>query len=146
MKYSIFLLALLSTLPAYGSNREMPNGQVCSHGWVCIPPGHHKKKVAAHKHKAATPAVHTVCETKTEVVKVVVEKEIAITQKNHLRLLGGVGPGGITRSSTINTITLRQSFGAVVGLGYGRNVTERWSIEVAALTNQTGLLGVGYNW
>jgi len=35
---------------------------------------------------------------------------------------------------------------AVFGLGYGRNVSGRWSLEGEAETNGTVMVGVGYQW
>jgi hypothetical protein len=82
---------------------------------------------------------------KPEVQKVA-EKEIRVYQKNHARLLGGVGPTGISTLRVGDTLYMSENYNPVVGIAYGRNVSERWSVEGEALTNSTLLLGVGYNW
>lgn len=147
MKIALLLALTFTSTAAYSAGKEMPNGATCASGWICTPPGTAKKKVA-HKSKPkpkADPAkVECALEKPAVVINTIQEKRVS--QKNHLRLYGGGGPGSISRFDTSTTITLHQDYGLVLGLGYGRNISERWSLEGVAATNGTVLLGIGYGW
>lgn len=104
--------------------------------WMVIP--RKPKKKAVPKAKAACVASETLYTSKVV--------EVRVVQKNHLRLLGGVGPTGVGLDRNPNYVSLTRNNMLVMGVGYGRNVSERWSLESAVLTNGTALLGVGYNW
>jgi hypothetical protein len=63
--------------------------------------------------------------------------------KNRLRLLGGLGPKTGTVSRHGNYVSLDENKGLVLGLGYDRLITNRFSIGAAALSNETFLLNLG---
>jgi hypothetical protein len=84
------------------------------------------EKVVETRVEVPYPVYHTVIET---VVK-------RVYKKNHLSLLGGVGPTRIDRSGSDRVDLLR---GPVGGLMYQRNLNERFELGIQGQTNQTGL-------
>ena len=88
---------------------------------------------------------------KKQKAKIIIKKEIkevrVITPilKNSIRLLGGVGPTGVSVENVGSKAFAYEDKGAVLGLGYTRRLNRRWSLEGNALTNETFLLGVGFS-
>jgi hypothetical protein len=66
--------------------------------------------------------------------RVVVEKRVQ--KKNHISLLGGMGPTRIDQPQNNRVDLIR---GPVGGLMYQRNVSESWELGVQGQTNQTAL-------
>ena len=80
--------------------------------------------------------------------EVIVTKEVIKTvepKKNEVKLLGGVGPSGYETELLPTSFHMSQGYQATFGLGYERHLTEEWSLEAIACTNETALLGVGYS-
>ena len=143
MKLLMIAMFLVPGL-ALADGKTMPNGQKCADGWLCVPPGKpkiHKKMAQKPKPKPAP----TVCPKLVVVETKEVVKEVQTVQNNHLRLLGGVGPTGLGASG-VNPVVFTTNRMAVFGLGYGRNVSGRWSLEGEAETNGKVMVGVGYQW
>lgn len=65
--------------------------------------------------------------------------------KNTIRLLGGVGPTGLSVEKKGTTAKVTEDDGVVFGLGYSRRFSERISSEINVLNNETYLLGVGFH-
>lgn len=109
---------------------------------------HHAKKKVQAKQPCCKTVVQVVVakETPKEVQVVKRYYYVSKPQKNHLRVYGGIGPGGYSKQDANNAIILTQTYGFVMAIGYGRNISEHWSLEGVAVTNGTGLLGAGYNW
>jgi hypothetical protein len=77
------------------------------------------------------------------VVVVVPEPVPAPIKKNRVRLVGGIGPNGVTTSGGPQTYTVSPSEQFVGGVGYNRLVSGPWSVDAQALSNKTFTLGVG---
>lgn len=66
------------------------------------------------------------------------------TNRNRIRVLGGVGPsGGLNISSTPSSATISTDSGAVLGVGYDRLINDKLSVGGQIQTNDTVLINVG---
>ena len=66
-------------------------------------------------------------------------------RKNTLTLYGGAGPGSHETSIKSSYLHIEDGYGFVMGLDYGRKLTDRWSIHGMGMTNGSLLLGGGYS-
>lgn len=64
---------------------------------------------------------------------------------NRVRLLGGVGPTGVGATLSGNSVNINATLGAIGGVGYDRLLNSRFSVGGQALTNQTYLLNIGFD-
>lgn len=70
----------------------------------------------------------------------------AEVRKNRIGVAIGKGTKeGLDRSSTPNSETVSTKVGAVGSAQYQRLITERISLNVQGLTNETGLIGIGWD-
>ena len=63
---------------------------------------------------------------------------------NSLRFYGGAGPSGLSATTGTTSVKVSQDWGPVFGLGYGRKISERFSLEAEGFSNLTGVLGLGW--
>lgn len=64
-------------------------------------------------------------------------------QKNRVRVLGGVGPQGFSVSKSPSEVIVKDKKEAVVGLGYERKITKRFSLGGEVISNGTYLFDFG---
>jgi len=62
---------------------------------------------------------------------------------NRVSLLVGYGPIGLKRTENPEVFEVQREYGGVLGIQYSRAMGS-YSGTVGLLTNQTGLLGAGY--
>lgn len=77
------------------------------------------------------------------VLERIVERRVEVEAsraKNSIFLLGGYGPVGLGRTQP-STVELERDW--LLGLGYRKMLSARWSAYAEILTNRTGLLGLG---
>ena len=76
-----------------------------------------------------------------------VEVKVVKPYKNRLALYGGFGPSGLDRSdtsySTVTSVVVDQDYTGVFGIGYSRNITNRFSLGGIAFTNNSYVLSFG---
>lgn len=73
--------------------------------------------------------------------------------RNRFRLLGGVGPDGLTLSNgKENGTTIKPFFGPILGMGYDRLLWDRISVSIQGLTGAStgtrtyiGTAGIGFD-
>jgi len=70
-------------------------------------------------------------------------KVIEKTQKNRLRVMGGVGPQGYHHNQTTSEVNVANRNKVVTGLGYERKLTKLFSVGAQAITNGTFTLDLG---
>lgn len=112
---------------------------------ICTPPP--VKKHRPRKRKIASKPVVTcpTCSEKVETVeRIVIQKEVAPSYNNRIRLLGGIGPFNTDLLKQQSKAIFSMSYGPVFGLGYTRYLSPRWSLELDVLSNFSGVVGVGY--
>ena len=63
--------------------------------------------------------------------------------KNRVRLMGGIGPVGLKDQQIGSRLHIETKYGLVGGLGYDRQISNKFSLGVAGYTNGTARLGVG---
>jgi hypothetical protein len=71
--------------------------------------------------------------------------EEELHNKNRVRLMAGAGPTGMRDARSASSIHIESSYGLVGGLGYDRQISNRFSLGAAGYTNGTLSLGVGYD-
>ena len=77
--------------------------------------------------------------------KEVIKKVYIKPNKNRLRLLGGYGPTGVELNKESHKASIEEDKGLVLGLGYDRLLTDRFSVGGQIQTNETYLLNVGWD-
>jgi hypothetical protein len=88
-------------------------------------------------------------EKKVYVDRVVVKKYVKHVpdyKDNTIRIVGGFGPLGVSKSTYPDSVTLNQNAGPVFGLEYSRQIDDDWSVAGMVLTNGTILVGPGFSW
>jgi hypothetical protein len=114
---------------------------------VCVPPPaqpHKKRRKVVKK-----PVVVTETKTIEKVVEktVYVDREVMVeAPKNRVRLMGGQGLSSTGVDSNGRVAILSSFYGPVIGIGYDRSLTRRWSVGVEVLSNPTWLINLGYSW
>lgn len=98
----------------------------------------------------------TIIKKEVKVVEKIVEIPYYIVskakvRKNRISLLGGIGPdnGLSTSTSVINNGLSAQVMldrTPLIGVQYQRLVTERVSVGILGLSNETGMVSVGWEW
>ncbi len=64
-------------------------------------------------------------------------------KKNRFRIVGGYGPDGVEVLTDADVLTLKQHYGAVVGIGYDYLLDNGVSIGAQAMSNKTYTLNLG---
>lgn len=83
--------------------------------------------------------------TQTPEAKTVEASSTTAAGPNTFRAFVGVGPSGFSTTTTPGSVSIEQDYGALFGVGYSRQFTPRWSLEVVGLSNKTGIMGAGYS-
>lgn len=148
MRFLAFLAALMGTAPQaittstedqkFLENLKSPQTEM-----VCRPVVPRKPRKPRPKKPPAPPVV--IERVVEKVVEKEVIKEVHTYKKNRVRLLGGFGLVGTDLASYPNKVVVSSSMGPVLGVEYTRMVNERISVGVDLLSNQTALIGVGYD-
>jgi len=136
IKYILIFLSLTNTAFAHEKGWitvESASGEKISYNldeYEIVKRDHHGKP--EHKKKQ-----------QEDIVMIVVTQPAPERPKNRVRLMGGLGPNGVSVDGGPNTYTVSPSLGAVGGLGYSRLLYKNWSVDASILTNQTYMVGVG---
>jgi hypothetical protein len=151
MKYVLFLLMLSGISGA--AEISCPEGErslasTPDQPPVCVPAPRPARKRRRVVKKAPPQAPKEVVVTKE--VEKVVEKEVIKTieiepYRNRVKLLGGAGPyyTGILERTT-SAVSLSSHYAPMVGVGYERLLSKRWSVEGQIFTNASWAVGVGF--
>jgi hypothetical protein len=70
---------------------------------------------------------------------------VVALRKNRVRVMGGIGPNGVEVEGGPKEYLVSSNIKALAGVGYNRLLTDRWSVDASAFTNQTFTLGVGFD-
>lgn len=151
MKYVIMILMMVSVASA----ETVTNSGTGNVTQICQPKIEVKTCDSCSRPKIVTKVVEKIVEKPVikEVVKEVVVKEEVVVErvksrKNHLSVLGGVGPkGNLIESNEASGTVVRTENGPVLGLQYMRELNSdsdsALHILLQAQTNRTFTAGIG---
>lgn len=130
------LFVLLSLVTVRGVATDLP---------ICSPPPAKKRVVRKYKpKKPVVPEVKIVEKTLVQTIYVKQDVMVSTHYNNRIRLLGGIGPFNTDLDRKSNVAVFSMSYGPLFGVGYTRYLSPKWSLEFEALSNLTGVLGLGY--
>jgi hypothetical protein len=141
----MFIIGLLISLSALAQQVEVPKYMVDSTITVKLKNGKeytfsgNEWMVVRRKPKAPPSSLLIIAEQQEENNKTVVKEQ----KLNRIKLLAGIGPTGMTSTSSNNYVEISTRNGAVGGIGYDRLINSDVSVSGQALSNGTLLLGVG---
>lgn len=160
MRYLFIVLLVSSIVKAEMSEMYEMDRDLDSAPWtvevkdgapVCVPPpaSKVKRRVKRKPAKVETKIVEKEVIKYIEVPKVVTET-VTVTEtkqyKNHLYLLGGMGP---YPHSLFDKYTTKVTFGIgyypTIGAAYGRSISDRWQILGGIHSNLHWYAGAGYS-
>lgn len=118
--------------------------------WQLVPVGsEHKTSSKKRECKPETKIEEKIVE---KVVEKIVEKNVEVPtyKPNTISILAGYGPIGLATvkgaEAGQEVFEVTKEFGPLAGLRYTRHMDEEWSASIEAMTNYSGVLGVGYSW
>jgi hypothetical protein len=148
-KIAIIVIILVSTMfvinSCHSQFKRLPLPQVTPVPCMCpnIPSMHHCNKSLKKVIPSPTPLVIEITAIKTTTIEKQVE--VLVHKQNRLRLLAGIGPTGTDLTTSPTTATFNYNYGLVVGAGYDRQITDNWSVGASVFTNNTWMVGVGFD-
>ena len=145
MKYLVILITLTSSLVFGDEGIEIPKALVDSKivttlksGKTYSFDGNEYMVVKRHPKKKVELAPVAVTASSSASDK-------AEPKKNRVRLVGGVGPGGVNVLTGASSVKINTSFEGLAVVGYDRLLNKILSVNAQALTNGTYTLGVGFD-